>query len=523
MLVTALALAWIFLAPLALKGQNTYLITSGISMLPNIERGDLVVTRRAGKYRVGDVVAYRDPNIGAVLHRIIKEEGGRFVVQGDNNDFIDPYRPAQSDVMGRLWIHIPGVSQWLARAREPRNAALLAVAGGMVFAAPIGASQARGGRRRHGYGGGGSRSAPPPMSSGGLTLGPAGQVVGVIVGVFALLSIVLAVLAFSNPTQHRASVPISYEQHGQFNYQAVADNAVYASGMAVTGQPVYRELADEMTVDFDYELVTDATADVRGAYRVDAVISQDDGWTRWLPVVPQTAFSGPAVHVRGVLDLDAVQAEIDSARKQAGLDGQPLRSFSVALVPTVTIEGTLGSAGLNETFAPELGFIVEPLVVRPATDGAEAETSPFAPSTIGTVNESRTVSNSLTLPGYELDIALARGLAQLGLGLSVAGGLVLLVLIGYASHADEPARIRSRYGPLLITLRGSDLGDEVRLIEVASIDDLVKVAEREGRMVLHQESGSIHQYFVQDVDVTYRYQTQPVPAVRAKARAESVS
>ena len=296
---------------------------------------------------------------------------------------------------------------------------------------------------------------------------------------------------------------------------------VYPGGVATPGEPVYRKLTDAMAVRFDYALISDLPASVSGVYRMDAVISQEDGWTRSVQVVESTSFEGTDVSVQGVLQLDVVQAEIDSAREQTGLDSQPLRSYTVSLVPSIEIDGTLGNVGIVETFAPGLDFVVEPLLVKvKAGSGMGDETNPFTAVATGTVSEFRSVTNHLALPGYQLPVETARGMAQAGLAVSVLGMLVLAVIVFSASTGDEPKRIRSRYGPLLVSLKGSDLGEIVRLIEVQSIDDLVRVAEREGRMVLHQESGSIHQYFVQDADVTYRYQTKPVQAVRGQRDME---
>ena len=523
MLVAVLVMAWVFLAPLPLEGKNSYLVTSGTSMLPDIERGDLVVTRRASVYRVGDVVAYREPRIGAVLHRIVAIEGEHYVLQGDNNSFLDPYRPMDSEIMGKMAVHMPGVGTWLAKMRQPRNAAMLALAGGMVLAVPVGANKAQHSRARQRRGSG-SHNQPTPSPSGGgggLIPGPAGQMVALVVGVVALVSLILAGLAYSTSTERRAYVPLSYEQRGEFSYSSEMSGTVYAGGVATTGEPVYRKLTDEMAVRFDYALISDLPASVSGVYRMDAVISQEDGWTRSVQVVESTSFEGTDVSVQGVLQLDVVQAEIDSAREQTGLDSQPLRSYTVSLVPAIEIDGTLGNVGIVETFAPGLDFVVEPLLVKvKAGSGMGDETNPFTAVATGTVSEFRSVTNHLALPGYQLPVETARGMAQAGLAVSVLGMLVLAVIVFSASTGDEPKRIRSRYGPLLVSLKGSDLGEIVRLIEVQSIDDLVRVAEREGRMVLHQESGSIHQYFVQDADVTYRYQTKPVQAVRGQRDME---
>jgi signal peptidase I len=525
MLAAILALAWGFLAPLPLKGKNSYLVTSGTSMLPDISRGDLVVTRKASVYRVGDVVAYREPRIGAVLHRIIAIEGEHFVLQGDNNNFLDPYRPVESEIMGKSMLHVPGAGTWLAKARQPRNAAMLALAGGMVLAVPAGASHAQQSRARHRRGSGSRYQPPSPPSGGGggLVPGPAGQVAALVVGAMLLLTLVLAGLAYSTSTERRAHVPSSYEQHGAFSYSAEMDGTVYPGGVATTGEPVYRKLTDEMAVRFDYALISDLPTDVSGAYRMDAIISQDDGWTRSVPMVESTPFEGSDVSVHGVLYLDAIQAEIDSAREQTGLDSQPLRAYTVSLVPSIEIDGRLGNATIAETFAPEIDFVVEPLLVKVKTGSSLAGgDNPFDVVMHGTVSEFRSVTNYLALPGYQLQVETARRMALAGLVASVLGMLVLAAIVVSASTGDEPKRIQMRYGPLLVSLKGSDLGEIVRLIEVQSIDDLVRVAEREGRMVLHQESGSIHQYFVQDAEVTYRYQTQPLPAVRGHRDMERV-
>jgi len=42
--------------------------------------------------------------------------------------------------------------------------------------------------------------------------------------------------------------------------------------------------------------------------------------------------------------------------------------------------------------------------------------------------------------------------------------------------------------------------------EVATIEDLAKLAEQTGHMILHTESGAAHSYFVHEGDMIYRYE-----------------
>jgi signal peptidase len=117
LLALATSAAWIlgsltigyFLWPSSLGGCTTLTIVSGRSMEPTYYTGDLVVSR-CGDVEVGDVIVYNPPNVGAarVIHRVIDgnaEDG--WVVQGDNNDFLDPWEPSGDQILGHAVLHIP--------------------------------------------------------------------------------------------------------------------------------------------------------------------------------------------------------------------------------------------------------------------------------------------------------------------------------------------------------------------------------------------------------------------------------
>ena len=112
-LVLAVA-SWIVFAPVQLGGQVSYVIVVGNSMEPGFHRGDLALVRQAADYTAGDIVAYRYPGLGIVFHRILEEApDGRFTMKGDHNTWTDGFRPTEADVIGRLWIHVPGAGQVL--------------------------------------------------------------------------------------------------------------------------------------------------------------------------------------------------------------------------------------------------------------------------------------------------------------------------------------------------------------------------------------------------------------------------
>jgi signal peptidase I len=124
--VALLASGWLLLAPSHLGGWTRYAIVEGSSMEPALSRGDLAVVRSSGKVGVGDVVLYRDSDLGVeVLHRVTALDGHRLVLQGDSNDFLDDARPTAADVAGSLWFSVPHAGSAVAWMREPLHAALL--------------------------------------------------------------------------------------------------------------------------------------------------------------------------------------------------------------------------------------------------------------------------------------------------------------------------------------------------------------------------------------------------------------
>src|SRR3954453_16606422 len=116
-----LAAIWLFLAPPAVGGQTTYVVTSGISMEPSFHTGDLALVRKQDGYAVGDVVAYRSPTLGeVVLHRIHSGDDDGFRTQGDNNSWLDPDTVTDDEILGRLWVHVPKAGDFLhARTLVP--------------------------------------------------------------------------------------------------------------------------------------------------------------------------------------------------------------------------------------------------------------------------------------------------------------------------------------------------------------------------------------------------------------------
>ena len=131
----ALVVGWIaFLRPAGMGGPAGYVIVSGESMEPLLQTGDLAIVTQQDNYSPGDVVAYRIPagDVGGgmlVIHRVIggsAEDG--LILQGDNRDTPDMWRPRAGDVVGALRVYIPHAGTALFLLRTP-----LVIAGAAGF------------------------------------------------------------------------------------------------------------------------------------------------------------------------------------------------------------------------------------------------------------------------------------------------------------------------------------------------------------------------------------------------------
>ncbi|HRQ23205.1 MAG TPA: hypothetical protein PLF42_07230, partial [Anaerolineales bacterium] len=85
-------------------------------------------------------------------------------------------------------------------------------------------------------------------------------------------------------------------------------------------------------------------------------------------------------------------------------------------------------------------------------------------------------------------------------GLTFAG----LRLYRTASQSQE-ALIRLKYGAMLVDVYEQNIAPTSSIVDVASMDDLGRLAERHGTMILHMTRNFLQYYFVQSGSITYRY------------------
>jgi signal peptidase I len=496
--VVVLAVVWTFLAPPQLGGSTSYAVIAGTSMEPHLHRGDLVLARGQGSYAVGDAVVYRSSDLGrSVLHRVIAREGPRFVFKGDNNTFVDPVRPEQHDLVGRLWIRVPRAGGWLEWLRAPLHAAIL-VGLAALLAFGRGVRPAETERRRPNRG---------DLDVATRLLERAGPARVALVGVLAV-SAILAVLAF---TRGAAAGPLglgSWSQHGSYSYSARAPRGpVYPRGRVATGDTVFLRLADSVDLRFDYRFESALAHGLAGTASLRAIVRGDNGWSRSLRLARPHGFKGDQAVVRGRLDLARLRGLVDRVERMTGTTSGV---YTVTLEPDVRVDGLVAGKRMHDAFSPQLTFSLDELhlqLQQPGSSGVAGAppSDPLHPSQTAAAPVSARASVG------PLPLALARALAVLGLLGSLAALVASSALGGGGEKDDDLEAIASRFGSLVVPVGKPRHTTEGWAIDVETFEALAKLAERYDRAILHQRGSWGDSYLVEDGGVAYRFTPQATP------------
>jgi len=485
-LLIGLVVIWIAFAPAKIGGQASYVIVNGVSMEPNYHSGDLVIVRKARTYQVGDVVTYRNAEMGAyVIHRIIGIQQGQIVLKGDNNSWIDAYHPTHDEMIGKQWLHVPRLGRAMQWLRTPLNLSLsIVLLGGVLMTGTIPKSpQLRTGKNS------------PSFNQGGMLEGTL-----YLLGFLCLAFLGLSIFAFTRPLT-RVADDISYQQESNYFYSATGAPGVYDTEMVRTGEPVFPKLTCFLNVGFTYNMLGGSFQNVAGNYQMYArVADEQSGWQRTIPMIPQTAFASSSYVAMAPLDLCQLDALVNLVEKETGLHANV---YTVEIVTDVTVVVSTAGQVFQDRFVPTLAFKFDKVHLYLADHDAGSD--PMRVTQQGLAASSMVVANTLPILGWEPAVGSVRAFALMGLGLSLGGIALMGFILWKTARQNEEALIRLRYGSMMVDVLERSLDPSLPVIDVTSMEDLVRMAERQNTMILHMILNFLHFYLVQGNGAMYRY------------------
>jgi signal peptidase I len=501
-----LGTTWFYLAPTQLGGSSTYVVTHGTSMEPRFHTGDLAIVRSQSNYHVGEVVAYDNHQLHTiVLHRIVGLEGDRYLFKGDNNNFVDPEHPVASQLIGALWIHIPGVGLRLQSIRSPLVMGILLFVGMLLLTGGVFARTQRGRHRRE-------RRA----SEGAATPTFAVLAIGALLAIPFLM---LALLAFTRSPTKLYPYTVPYQQSGRLSYSAEAPaGPTYPGARVVTGDPLFAHVLNAVDFSFAYRLRAAGRRSLSGSASLEATVVSSDGWHTTLKLAPPTRFHGGRALVTGTLDLTSLLALVHSVETATKASG----TYTLTLLPRVSARGRVDAVPVHTTFEPKIQFSLTPIEVQPAVagggplttaspSGEDTAPSVFSPSAPGSATGTHSQPASLSLGLGRLSVASARTLATDALVLIVCAVLAALAYLRLAlaldgsQPRDESASIRARYGRMIVPVARVWQLPGVPVIDVEDMEALAQIAEHYDRSILHEVAEDGEAFWVTDESGQFRY------------------
>lgn len=529
LLLALTATAWVLFAPQQVGGNAAYVIILGNSMEPTFHRGDLVIVRRAPFYQVGEAVAYTDPQLKRyIFHRIIARQGDRFLLQGDHNDWVDSYQPQEAEIIGKEWIHLPGAGRAVQQLRQPWALGGLAGLTAGILATIFLLTRSR--SRRQSAAVFGNRITMGNLLSSLQQLrdrmnhllrrrnrplrlqaepgrpdwrgwGVLFEALFFIFGLLAFLSLTLGIFVFTRPLTRLTPDDVEYQHHGIFAYTAAAPPGVYDAPEVTAGQPIFHKLTCLLTLNFDYALLGENPQNIQGTYRLVARVREErSGWERRILLQPATPFEGRTYSAKNIVNLCSAVALVEQFQEQTEYRS-PYYTF--ILEPQMTVRGELAGRALEDTFAPRLTFHFDSTLFYLYRE--DEETNPLLVSQKGVLSGWKAGPNTLPLLGKQFSVASLRWIAAIGLLVSLGALGALAAFIAALAHRGQSELAQVKYGAMLVEIEPNVEPPAAPIIEVASIDDLARLAERHGTTILYQPREPLHYYYVNGGGITYRY------------------
>lgn len=507
-IIGLIVMAIIFL-PAQLGGRLTCLVVNGVSMEPTFHKGDFVIVRAADQYDVRDIAAYKNQELeeATVIHRIVKINKDNFVFQGDNNTWVDDYKPTKDEIIGKLWLHFPVIGNGINWLKKPINLALvILVVGGILMIKPSKTILKKG-----------KKIEKSPAKCVNWIEG-----IIILACVSGAIFLVLAFFAYTRPLTKENQTNIPYTQTGNFTYSAVTESDIYDNNEVVSGDPIFPNLTCQVDINYTYHLSGIDPSNINGFQSLEIIIQDPaTGWKRTIVTTPKKAISQSTYTSDNIIDICEIEDTVNNYLATTKLKSD---YFTLTVLPTVILTADVEGNPLSENFSPSL--VMEFNDTHFFLRTSPTDEDPLSVSKDGSLKKSTEETNNLSLLGNEFQITDLRKISIKGLtysfALLLAGALVYIVISLYCKEAS----IALRYCPILVEIDNPDeeISKTGKIINVNSIEDLAKIADRDHLLILHGKDELIPPsdlYLVESDHCLYRFTSKNTHRSKMKLTNET--
>jgi hypothetical protein len=177
--------------------------------------------------------------------------------------------------------------------------------------------------------------------------------------------------------------------------------------------------------------------------------------------------------------------------------------YTLEIIPQVAMTANAAGNQISDSFEPRLVFKFDEVHFFLTTP--KGQDDPLRLSKQSSANNANLEANTLSLFVWKPAVGTVREISLLGLALSLSGLLILVSHIFMIAQQNQETLIRLRYGALLVDVYEREIDPASRHIDVTTINELAKLAERHNTVILHMTLNFLHYYLVQSNGITYRY------------------
>jgi hypothetical protein len=326
-----------------------------------------------------------------------------------------------------------------------------------------------------------------------------------IVGILALI-ILFSLISLANAYQKSTIKQIEfskleYNQVGNYNYIAYINESIVYEGKE-TLRPgegiIFRGITKNIDASFIYRLITNKNSTISGTYTITAQIMTDI-WNKTYTIVSETPFNSNGTYATFTeqfpINYLFYENITDQIEEEIGVTANnPTLIIQTDIVLILNVDGEIVYETLSPSLSVKLG---EPkiLIEFGADNQANGEGNPIIEKvTNQDVIEERntwTMYSSIFLLIMIISIIFTRGSEKL------------------TKTEKENKKIMKKYKEWIVEIQKEPKKKNINIIQINSIEDLIKVSEELGKPVFHYlTENNSHQYYVLDGKITYEYKLQ---------------
>jgi len=326
------------------------------------------------------------------------------------------------------------------------------------------------------------------------------------IGIWVTL-VLLLVLSFykfysvyREPSVVEKEIPVyNYNQQGEMNYQVqILPNSIFDETTVGPGQTYFAKLVKSIDVVCLYRYTANTPAQLKAVYSIVAAMDAPKMWHKEFVLVPPTVVQGEGKSISFerafTINLETYNEFLKSANEQIGVSA---REPKLVIRADISLDADGAAGEVREKLVPNM--------VIPLTSGEFQIDGTLSPQKSGALTK--------IVPVPVPDAAVKKVKAAVPPVLLV----LLLIIFPLITVNQEPAKLsaaekiwKEHCGRMVRVGDDFMLSDDLIVVNLSSLDDLLKAADEAGKPVILQEveQPDAAVCFVLDGIAVYRWQIE---------------